>query len=321
MCGTRLAPVLLLATLLAGSPVANALDTSIADLERPVAEQYVLDGADLLPPDDETLIEAIARDLFDREQTYLYVVTIRAMADHWRYGDIRIETFAHLLFDQWAIGTAEKNDGILLLISRDDRKARIQLGAAWGRDYDQASQVIMNRTIIPAFKRGDFVGGIRGGALALSDMARGDLPSPSSRSRSSGPGGTAPVVPVRKTSLDWLLVIALIIGAGIVIAMFGIMISSAKQAEYRRLHRPDFDDDEDSDDGDGGRSNGGRDSGFWHGFLFGHMFSGHSGSGRSGHSGGGSWGGGFGGGGFGGGGFSGGGGGGFSGGGGASGGW
>jgi len=67
----------------------------------------------------------------------IIVVTINSMAQHGGEG-MRIETFATLLFDQWQIGHAKLggqdwNTGILLLVSRDDRKARIELGAGWGQ--------------------------------------------------------------------------------------------------------------------------------------------------------------------------------------------
>ena len=97
---------------------------------------------------------------------------------------LRIETFAHLLFDQWQVGPATLgktpwNYGILLLVSKEDRKARIELGAGWRRDKDVQAQQIMEEQIIPRFKQGDFSGGIVAGVESLDKMARGlKLPSP-----------------------------------------------------------------------------------------------------------------------------------------------
>ena len=63
----------------------------------------------------------------------IIIVTIESMAKHGGAG-MRIETFATLLFNQWQIGHAKLGDqdwntGILLLVSKGDRKARIELGA------------------------------------------------------------------------------------------------------------------------------------------------------------------------------------------------
>jgi uncharacterized protein len=103
------------------------------------------------------------------------------MASHGGAG-LRIETFARLLFDQWGIGPekiAETswNYGMLLLVSKGDRKARIELGAGWRHDKDLAAQQIMDDLIVPRFRQGDFSGGIRAGAEALDKLAR-DLQLP-----------------------------------------------------------------------------------------------------------------------------------------------
>jgi uncharacterized protein len=90
---------------------------------------------------------------------------------------------ATLLFDQWGIGLAslegqEWNTGILLLISRDDRKARIELGGGWGRREDELCRQIMDNLIIPEFKQGRFSEGIVSGVEGLDKMARKlELPS------------------------------------------------------------------------------------------------------------------------------------------------
>ena len=92
-------------------------------------------------------------------------------------GGMRIETFARLLFDQWQVGIAKLggqnwNTGILLLVSVGDRKARIELGAGWGREKDHLCQQIMDERMIPRFKQGDFSGGISAGV----ECAGGDGP-------------------------------------------------------------------------------------------------------------------------------------------------
>jgi uncharacterized protein len=98
------------------------------------------------------------------------------MADYGGNG-LDIETFARLLFNQWQIGIAKLgshdwNTGILLLVSVGDRKARIQLGAGWGREKDEICQQIMDERMIPWFKQGDYKGGISSGVEALEAMAR-----------------------------------------------------------------------------------------------------------------------------------------------------
>ena len=88
-----------------------------------------------------------ADQLLTETATPISVVTIDRMSDHVNKS-LRIETFAHFLFDQWEIGNVDldcldpkdANKGVLLLVSEGDRKARIQLGAGWGREMDRHCQ-------------------------------------------------------------------------------------------------------------------------------------------------------------------------------------
>jgi len=86
-----------------------------------------------------------------------------------------IEPFATQWFNQWEIGTENtdgKNQGVLLLISVGDRKGRIELGADWGRNFDNHCQVIMDDVMIPYFKAGDYSLGITEGVESLLKMAK-----------------------------------------------------------------------------------------------------------------------------------------------------
>lgn len=151
------------------------------DLERPGDREFIRDLAGMITEEDEEAIRERANQLLSDTATPILVVTIESMAGHGGEG-MRIETFAHMLFDQWEIGHAEIdgqpwNTGILLLVSENDRKARIQLGAGWGREKDPLAQRIMDEQIIPRFKEGDFSAGIVAGVEALDAMAR-DKPLP-----------------------------------------------------------------------------------------------------------------------------------------------
>lgn len=152
-------------------------------LKRPGERDFIVDLADLIASSNEQRIREIATKLLNDKATPIIVVTIESMAKYGGAG-MRIETFAHLLFDQWSIGEAKVNGqlwntGILLLVSRDDRKARIELGAGWKHDQDSLAQQIMDEQIVPRFRSGDFSGGIVAGVEALDKMARGlELPRP-----------------------------------------------------------------------------------------------------------------------------------------------
>lgn len=160
---------------------ANGQTPGQISLERPGDREFVLDKADLLTEADEQKIKQLADKLLTDKAAPIVVVTIESMADHGGAG-MRIETFARLLFDQWGIGPAKLgetpwNYGILLLVSEQDRVARIELGAGWRRDHDAIALRIMDELIIPCFKSGDMSGGIVAGVEGLDKMAR-DLQLP-----------------------------------------------------------------------------------------------------------------------------------------------
>ncbi|MEX0818521.1 MAG: TPM domain-containing protein [Pirellulaceae bacterium] len=152
---------------------ASALEIS---LDPPGEREFVRDLAGMLDADAKEHIREVCDRLLTDKATPIIVVTIQSMAKHGA-DDLRIETFATLLFDQWQIGHAKLggqdwNTGILLLVSRDDRKARIELGGGWGRREDALCQQIMDEQIIFHFKQGQFSKGIVAGVEALDKMAR-----------------------------------------------------------------------------------------------------------------------------------------------------
>jgi hypothetical protein len=152
-------------------------------LPRPPQRQFIVDLAGMIEPNDQKKIQALCQRLLTEKATPIVVVTIKSMAEHGGKG-MRIETFAQLLFDQWGIGVPQLrgepwNTGILLLVAKGDREARIELGAGWKRLRDAQCQKIMDEQIIPRFKEGDFSGGILAGVRALEKMARElKLPAP-----------------------------------------------------------------------------------------------------------------------------------------------
>lgn len=152
------------------------------DLEPPGDREFVSDLAEILDKETSDQIRQICDTLLTDKATPIMVVTIDSMAKHGGR-DMRIETFAALLFNEWQIGHAELNGedwntGILLLVSKGDRRARIELGAGWGRTENATCQEIMDGYIVPQFRQGQYSAGILSGVEALDKMARKlELPS------------------------------------------------------------------------------------------------------------------------------------------------
>ncbi|OZY59027.1 methanol dehydrogenase [Pseudomonas lundensis] len=86
-----------------------------------------------------------------------------------------IEDYGYQLGRAWGIGQKDKNNGALLIVARDDRKLRIEVGYGLeDRLTDAQSSFILNQVITPAFKNGQFSQGISDGVAAILQVLGGD---------------------------------------------------------------------------------------------------------------------------------------------------
>jgi len=146
--------------------------------DEPARNSFVVDEINLLSDADKYQVNEIAKTLLKEERIALFVVAIDSLEEY-DADFLSIESYARELFNSWEIGYDHRNYGMLLLISKSDRKARIELGADWGHTHDSQAQYIMNKLIIPRFKDGYFSGGVVEGVKGMDAMGRGlALPSP-----------------------------------------------------------------------------------------------------------------------------------------------
>lgn len=128
---------------------------------------YVTDIADVLTRDEEEEIERWLWQTESRTNVEIIVVLIESIEDYPGTPNSSIETFATGLFDKYGIGNMPKNDGVLLLVAATDRNARIELGAGHGRSRDGDAVRIMNRVLVPRFKKEEYAEGVREGVQAI----------------------------------------------------------------------------------------------------------------------------------------------------------
>ncbi|MFN4153350.1 MAG: TPM domain-containing protein [Paracoccaceae bacterium] len=156
--------LLLLALVAAVLPLA----VSAQSLPDPLSDS-ISDYARLLPPEAAARVtDTLTRG---RAETGVHVtlVTMNSIRDHGGTGE-RIEDYAKRLFNQWGVGDASRNDGILILIARSDREMRIALGAGYEVIWDNAAQRVIDRHFLPAFRNDDYAGGIEKGVAATFDL-------------------------------------------------------------------------------------------------------------------------------------------------------
>ena len=117
---TLFALLLMIAAIFAcDSPAADAAGEL---LPKPAQREYVVDTAGIVSAKNRAQIEKIGEDLREKTKAEIVVVTVRTL------GDADIESYANKLFRSWGIGDANQSNGVLLLIAKDDRKFRIEVG-------------------------------------------------------------------------------------------------------------------------------------------------------------------------------------------------
>jgi len=126
---------------------------------------YINDLANIITDEDEAIIHQQLEALFKDHGIEATVLTIDSRKT---YGNSpSIESFATGLFNKWGIGNAERNDGILILIARNDREMRVELGTGYGSDFNFAAGDVIDQNFLPSFRNDKYSQGIRLGTAEV----------------------------------------------------------------------------------------------------------------------------------------------------------
>jgi len=159
----------------------------ISALEVPYLTGRVIDQANLLDDDFRSQLEERLRVLEEETGAQVVVLTIPSLE-----GD-PIEDFSMRVVETWKLGRADTDDGVLILIARDERRMRIEVGYGLeGVLTDAQSGRIIDRLMAPRFREGDFDGGVGAAVEAVSSAIRGEpvqLPEKTARSSGINPAG------------------------------------------------------------------------------------------------------------------------------------
>ena len=103
-----------------------------------------------------------------------------------------IAAYAHRVGDAWKIGRKEVGDGVLIVVALQDRKIRIEVAKALeGAIPDLAAKRIINQAIQPAFRAGDFAGGLNAAVDHIAARIAGEnLPLPNASPQTRQPAGS-----------------------------------------------------------------------------------------------------------------------------------
>ncbi|WP_341367738.1 TPM domain-containing protein [Yoonia sp. BS5-3] len=142
-----------------------SLGTAFAQSYPADVDHYINDYANLLNDTEEDSLRATLDELYQETDIEFTVLTIPRMSQYGHDGSI--ETFATGLFNTWGIGDADRNDGLLLLVSRFDRELRIEVGAGYGDQLNGAMQYVIDKKIVPHFRVDDYPAGIEAGVTEI----------------------------------------------------------------------------------------------------------------------------------------------------------
>lgn len=126
-----------------------------------------------------------------------------------------IAQYSIRVVDQWRLGRGKVDDGVLLLVAKDDRRMRIEVGRGLeGALPDATANRIIQQDITPAFKRGDFYGGISTGVDRILRVIEGEpLPEPEFSPPAADVPGLFNLLP--------FLFIFVLVGGSVLRRMFG----------------------------------------------------------------------------------------------------
>lgn len=203
---------LALAGLLAWAPVAwgQALQPI------PPLTGRVVDGAAWLTPEQRTGLERRLADIEARRGSQIAILTVSTTLPE------PIEAYSIRVVDAWKLGRQGVDDGVLILVGRNDRTVRIEVGRGLeGVIPDAIAKRIVEEQMIPRFRQGDVAAGLEAGVTAVEGRLAGEAlpPPPPASSR-------------RGADQDWIgfALLAAVLGGQLLRALFGPLLGTGVTA-------------------------------------------------------------------------------------------
>ncbi|HMK37745.1 MAG TPA: TPM domain-containing protein [Bacteroidota bacterium] len=139
----------------------------------PLLTGRVTDNAGILSEETIRIVTGLLREHEDSTSNQVAVLTIASLEGE------PLESYSMRVADAWKLGRKEKDNGVLLLVVRDDRKIRIEVGRGLeGNLPDITAGRIIRGVMVPRFRTGDYDGGVREGVGAILASLRGSYTPP-----------------------------------------------------------------------------------------------------------------------------------------------
>lgn len=179
--------ILLFISLFIFSLAKAQIEKAIPDPPNP--PRLVVDQTGTLTPDQRETLERKLVAYDDSTSNQIAVVIIPTT------GDYDIAEFSFALGRKWGVGNKDKNNGVVLLIAKNDRKVFIAPGYGLeGAIPDILAKQIVEQIIVPNFRGNDFYGGIDKGTDAIAQAAAGEFVAEEGYAQRGRGGGGFPVL-------------------------------------------------------------------------------------------------------------------------------
>jgi uncharacterized protein len=131
-----------------------------------------------------------------------------------------IEQYSIRVAERWKIGRAKADDGVILIIAKNDQRLRIEVGYGLeGVIPDVVAKRVIREVIAPHLLANDFYGGIRDGTQTLMKLIEGEKLPPPARARTSAVNNYQ--------TLFVILLLVVVVAGGVLKAIFGRLFGSA----------------------------------------------------------------------------------------------
>ena len=162
-----------------------------AEVSVPPLTGHVTDQTGTLTQEQKAILEQTLTAFEARKGTQLAVLMVATTEPE------TIEQYALRVAEKWKLGRKKVDYGAILLVAKDDRAVRIEVGYGLeGALSDIVSNRIISETLLPRFKAGDYFGGIQAGAEQMIRVVDGEpLPEPQAR-QGNAPQGVQDFVPI-----------------------------------------------------------------------------------------------------------------------------
>ena len=190
-----------------------AVSLACAEVAVPPLAARVTDLTGTLAPSQRDTLERELQAFESRKGSQIAVLIVPTTRPE------AVEQYSLRVAETWKLGRKGVDDGVLLLVAKDDRELRIEVGYGLeGAIPDAVAKRVVSEIIVPYFKQGDFYGGIQAGVSRLMRLIDGE-PLPPPRARDTSWSGIFDLLPVA--------FIAVMIGGGFLGALLGRLTGAA----------------------------------------------------------------------------------------------